>query len=164
MNPARHEYRVPASSRAVTRRTVAIKSKAAPTKSTRPAVSTTVLFLFLARLHQRGLVVVRVVPRNAHEQHAKRNHSGGNAGRHGMSLLVSRSCSIPLTYLKRNTHLHVDESLMAPPIMGPTNRETEKAIDTSPVYVAYRSGEAKSKNITNESEYIPAPPMPWNAR
>ena len=62
--------------------------------------------------------------------------------------------------LKKKIHRHVEVLLIAPPRIGPTRSEIEKAIDTKPVYAANFSCGTSSKNIAKDIAYMPAPPMP----
>lgn len=69
-----------------------------------------------------------------------------------------------VTYLSKNTHLHVDFSVMSPPNIGPIVFPRAARAMAEAVYKGYFTGGTSSYSMTEEIEYRPEPPIPWNAR
>lgn len=57
-----------------------------------------------------------------------------------------------LTYFKRKNHRQVDDVLMTPPRIGPSNRDNENTTEIELIYLANFSDGTSSKNITVHKE------------
>lgn len=69
-----------------------------------------------------------------------------------------------IAYLRRNTHLQVECSLIAPPSTGPRTLARAKTEDIIAMYLPILSKGTISGAMTMTMEYIPDPPTPWKAR
>lgn len=65
-----------------------------------------------------------------------------------------------VTHLRKNTHLQVVLSLIAPPMSGPSTLERAKTDEMMAAYVAYFAGGTMRGIIIVDSAYIPEPPIP----
>lgn len=118
---------------------------------------------------RRGRSLAAILPWFGKSAGTEKSNRGKGTTPKGTLIVVTvgqfffwRLCNI--TYLSKNTHLQVDFSVMRPPNIGPMAFPRAAKPMAEAVYKGYFTGGTSSYSITEEIEYRPEPPIPWNAR
>lgn len=100
----------------------------------------------------------------------KRRKDNHDHGSNGDATIVSKIRHISMenirdiSYLKMKHHLHDEDSLIAPPKIGPNTNANARTMETAAAAFGIFSGFMSSKMMIMQEEKTPAAPMPLKAR